>query len=113
MCAELYIGAFSLAGAHFTPYSRNSYQMLIAVGVNVFKSDAAEVTRDLAKLPEFFSVHLMQGPCDLELLVGLAAVDRRRSYPRWHFVQKSLMLYTATIQCWGVDGNGDRRAAEH
>jgi len=52
-------------------FAAHGYHMLIAVGVKVFGRDAAAVARDLAKLPEVFSVHLMQGPFDLELLVGL------------------------------------------
>jgi len=52
-------------------FSAHGYNILIAVGVRVLGRDAAEVARDLAKLPEVFSVHLMHGPFDLELLVGL------------------------------------------
>lgn len=52
-------------------FAAHGYNILIAVGVTVMGRDAAEVARDLAKLPEVFSVHLMHGPFDLELLVGL------------------------------------------
>jgi Lrp/AsnC family transcriptional regulator, leucine-responsive regulatory protein len=52
-------------------FAAHGYHMLIAVGVKVFGRDATAVARDLAKLPEVFSVHLMHGPFDLELLVGL------------------------------------------
>ena len=52
-------------------FSAHGYNILIAVGVKVLGRDAADVARDLAKLPEVFSVHLMHGPFDLELLVGL------------------------------------------
>jgi Lrp/AsnC family transcriptional regulator for asnA, asnC and gidA len=52
-------------------FAAHGYHMLIAVGIKVFGRDAAAVARDLAKLPEVFSVQLMHGPFDLELLVGL------------------------------------------
>lgn len=52
-------------------FAAHGYNILIAVGVTVLGRDAADVARDLAKLPEVFSVHLMHGPFDLELLVGL------------------------------------------
>lgn len=56
-------------------FSAHGYHMLIAVGVRVFGRGAGEVARDLAKLPEVFSVHLMHGPYDLELLVGLRTFE--------------------------------------
>lgn len=52
-------------------FAAHGYHVLIAVGVKVYGRDAADVARDLAKLPEVFSVHLMHGPFDVELLVGL------------------------------------------
>lgn len=52
-------------------FAAHGYDILIAVGVKVFGRDAADVGRDLARLPEVFSVHLMHGPYDLEILVGL------------------------------------------
>jgi len=52
-------------------FSAHGYKILIAVGVKVFGRDAAEVARDLAKLREVFSIHLMSGPYDLEILVVL------------------------------------------
>ena len=52
-------------------FAAHGYNILIAVGVRVQGRDAADVARDLAKLPEVFSVHLVNGPQDLELLVGL------------------------------------------
>ena len=56
-------------------FSAHGYNILIAVGVTVLGRDASHVARDLAKLPEVFSVHLMHGPFDLELLVGLRNFD--------------------------------------
>lgn len=52
-------------------FAAHGYNILIAVGVRVLGRDAADVGRDLAKLPEVFSVHVMHGPFDLEVLVGL------------------------------------------
>jgi Lrp/AsnC family transcriptional regulator for asnA, asnC and gidA len=52
-------------------FAAHGYDILIAVGVKVFGRDAADVGRDLARLPEVFSVHLMHGAYDLEILVGL------------------------------------------
>ena len=52
-------------------FAAHGYKILIAVGVKVFKRDATEVARDLAKLREVFSIHLMSGPYDLEILVVL------------------------------------------
>lgn len=56
-------------------FAAHGYNILIAVGVKVLGRDAADVARDLAKLPEVFSVHLMHGPFDLELLVGLRTFE--------------------------------------
>jgi Lrp/AsnC family transcriptional regulator, leucine-responsive regulatory protein len=52
-------------------FAAHGYKILIAVGVKVFGRDAGEVARDLAKLPEVFSIHMMSGPIDLEILVVL------------------------------------------
>lgn len=52
-------------------FAAHGYKILIAVGVKVFGRDVDEVARDLAKLPEVFSIHVMSGPYDLEILVAL------------------------------------------
>lgn len=56
-------------------FSAHGYNILMAVGIKVFGRDAGDVARDLAKLPEVFSIHLTNGPYDLELLVGLRDFD--------------------------------------
>jgi Lrp/AsnC family transcriptional regulator for asnA, asnC and gidA len=57
-----------VAVADFAAYG---YNILIAVGVTVLGRDPADVARDLARLPEVFVVHLMNGPHDIEMLVGV------------------------------------------
>jgi Lrp/AsnC family transcriptional regulator for asnA, asnC and gidA len=52
-------------------FAAHGYKILIAVGVQVVGRDPADVARDLAKLPEVFSINLMCGPVDIELLVAL------------------------------------------
>jgi Lrp/AsnC family leucine-responsive transcriptional regulator len=52
-------------------FAAHDYKILIAVGIRVVSRSAADVARDLARLPEVFAVNLMCGPVDLELLVTL------------------------------------------
>ena len=52
-------------------FAAHDYKILIAIGIRVEGRNAADVARDLAKLPEVFSINLMCGPLDLELLVTL------------------------------------------
>lgn len=47
------------------------YNILIATGIKVVGRPVIEVARDLAALPEVFSLHIMNGPCDIEMLVTL------------------------------------------
>jgi Lrp/AsnC family leucine-responsive transcriptional regulator len=54
-----------------TDFAAHGYNVLIVVGVKVQGRDAREVARDLARLPEVFSVNIMNGPQDIELLVAL------------------------------------------
>ncbi|MCP3735889.1 Lrp/AsnC family transcriptional regulator [Sphingomonas sp. RP10(2022)] len=54
-----------------TDFSAHNYNVLIALGVKVQGRDVRQVGRDLAKLPEVLSVNIMNGPHELELLVGL------------------------------------------
>lgn len=65
-------------------FAAHGYHILIAVGVKVFGRDASEVARELAKLPEVFSVHLMNGAHDLELLVGLREFSEISVFLRDH-----------------------------
>jgi Lrp/AsnC family leucine-responsive transcriptional regulator len=52
-------------------FAAHGYKILIAVGVKVQGRDASDVALELAALPEVFSVSLMSGPYDLEMLVVL------------------------------------------
>jgi len=45
------------------------YEMLLAVGVQVDGRPPVEVARDLAKIPEVFSVNVVVGTHDIEILV--------------------------------------------
>jgi Lrp/AsnC family transcriptional regulator, leucine-responsive regulatory protein len=56
-------------------FAAHDYKILIAVGVEVIGRDPNDVARDLAKLPEVFSINLMCGPVDIELLVTLREFD--------------------------------------
>lgn len=52
-------------------FAAHGYNMLIATGVKVLGRPVAEVARELAALPEVFSLHLMNGNYDIEMLVIL------------------------------------------
>lgn len=52
-------------------FSAHGYNMLIATGVKVLGRPVADVARDLAALPEVFSLHIMNGSYDIEMLVIL------------------------------------------
>jgi Lrp/AsnC family transcriptional regulator, leucine-responsive regulatory protein len=54
-----------------TDFAAHGYQVLIAIGVKVRGRPVSAVARDLARLPEVFSVNMMQGGHDIELLVAL------------------------------------------
>ena len=54
-----------------TDFSAHGYNVLVAVGIKVEGREVSEVARDLARLPEVFSVNIMSGAYDLELLVAL------------------------------------------
>ena len=45
------------------------YQMLLAIGVQVENRSPSEVAKDLAKVPEIFSVNVVVGTHDVEVLV--------------------------------------------
>jgi DNA-binding Lrp family transcriptional regulator len=45
------------------------YEMLLAIGVQVENRSPVEVARDLAKIPEVFSVNVVVGTHDVEILV--------------------------------------------
>ena len=52
-------------------FAAHGYNMLIATGVTVLGRPVAEVARELAALPEVFSLHIMNGNYDIEMLVIL------------------------------------------
>lgn len=53
-----------------TDFSAAGYELLLAVGIQVEKRRPEEVGRELAKLPEVFSVNLTTGMCELDILVA-------------------------------------------
>ncbi len=58
-----------------TDFAAAGYDLLLAIGIEVESRNAEDVGRDLAKLPEVFSVHLTTGSNDLEILVGARSFD--------------------------------------
>jgi len=54
-----------------TDFAAHGLNILIAVGVQVHGRRAEDVARELAAFPEVFSINLMTGSYDLELLVAL------------------------------------------
>ena len=54
-----------------TDFSAHGYNVLIAVGVKVRGRAVSSVAKDLARLPEVFSVNVMHGSHQIELLVAL------------------------------------------
>lgn len=55
-----------------TDFSAFGLNILIAVGIKVYGRDVREVAVDLAKLPEVFTINIMNGVNDLEMLVALS-----------------------------------------
>lgn len=51
------------------------FNALLAIGVEVEGRPAEDVAADLAALPEVFSVHLVTGRYDIELLLALRSMD--------------------------------------
>ena len=56
-------------------FAAHGYDILIAVGIKVHGRDVEAVAADLALLPEVFSINVMNGRYDLELLVALREFD--------------------------------------
>ena len=53
-----------------TDFSAAGYELLLAVGIQVEKRRPEAVGRELAELPEVFSVNLTTGVCELDVLVA-------------------------------------------
>jgi DNA-binding Lrp family transcriptional regulator len=51
------------------------YQMLLAIGVQIEDRSPADVARELAKIPEIFSVNVVVGTHDVEILVVAEDLD--------------------------------------
>lgn len=56
-----------------TDFAAAGYDVLLAIGVEVESRNAEDVGRDLASLPDVFSVNLTTGSHDIEILVGASA----------------------------------------
>lgn len=54
-----------------TDFSAFGLNILIAVGIKVYGRDVRDVAVDLAKLDEVFTINVMNGVNDLEMLVAL------------------------------------------
>lgn len=68
-------------------FAAHDYKILIAVGIRVVGRNAADVARDLVKLPEVFAVNLMCGPLDIELLVTLREFEEINIFLADHVAQ--------------------------
>lgn len=68
-----------------TDFSALGYKVLLAIGVEVQGRPAEDVARELAQLPEVFSVHLVTGARDIELLVALRDFEALQA-----FLQKNI-----------------------
>lgn len=56
-------------------FAAHGFEILLAVGLKVAGRNIEEVAADLAALPEVFSINMVSGRLDLELLVALKSFD--------------------------------------
>jgi len=63
-----------------TDFAALGYKALLALGIEVQGRAAEDVGIDLAKLDEVFSVHLVTGARDIEVLVALRDLDDLRDF---------------------------------
>ena len=54
-------------------FAAHGYDVLLAVGIKVRGRDVEDVAAELGALPEVFSINMMNGRFDLELLVALSS----------------------------------------
>lgn len=58
-----------------TDFSAAGYELLIAVGIQVENRRPDDVGEEIAELPEVFSVNLVTGVCELDVLVAARDFD--------------------------------------
>ncbi len=63
-----------------TDFSAAGYDLLLAIGIEVEQYNAEAVGRQLAELPEVFSVTMTTGPHDLEILVAAQTFDQLATF---------------------------------
>ncbi|MEG2313016.1 Lrp/AsnC family transcriptional regulator [Brevundimonas sp.] len=56
-------------------FAAHGFEILLAVGVKVTGRDVDHVAAELAALPEVFSINMVTGRFDMELLVALRSFD--------------------------------------
>lgn len=56
-------------------FAAHGFEILLAVGVKVTGRDVDAVATELAALPEVFSINMVTGRFDMELLVALRSFD--------------------------------------
>ena len=70
--------------AAVTDFAAHGYKILITIGVKVKGRKALDVANDLATLPEVFSLNLMHGPYDMEMLVVLHEFEEIQTFLKEH-----------------------------
>ncbi|MCY3796074.1 MAG: Lrp/AsnC family transcriptional regulator [Gammaproteobacteria bacterium] len=63
-----------------TDFAAAGFDLLLAIGIEVENRNAEAVGRELAELPEVFSVNLTTGPNDLEILVAAQSFDQLATF---------------------------------
>ena len=63
-----------------TDFAAAGYDVLLAIGVQVESRNAEDVGRDLAELPDVFSVNLTTGSHDIEILVGARSFEELATF---------------------------------
>ncbi len=52
-------------------FAAMGYHVLVRIGISVDGRSVSDVAKELAEFPEVFAVHMVTGPHDLDLLLGL------------------------------------------